>query len=388
MTPSAQTQRAWWWLAPSVVAFAICLPSLTNTFVWDDLHLIVHNAKIQGEGAFGAALSADFWDTDEVSADVRGAYYRPVIKLAHVLEWRLFGSAPLGWHLVNSLLHAVATALAALFIRRALGQSGASSSVQNAAAAGGALLWAVHPARVENVAWVCGSTDEVMLVFLLGALLVSDPLESERWWPVRSPRWWLALVGFTAAALSKEAAYLVPVLLIIDALLKGRVHRAQLSAAGGIVIAVIIRLVVRGAPAGIAAAHTTQPTHVFGALGFYGAHALWPSSPAVYAGAFPLLDDGSWLVPTGLIVAGALMLVALAGLVVIAIRRPAARPWLSDVAWFVVPLLPVLHLMRPLWSVFASERFLGLHHPRMGPMRYEHRCLSLPLPKFVGRAGS
>ena len=359
---SASDRRAWWWLVPLLAAFAICVPALSNAFAWDDLPLIVFNQKIQDEGAVKHALTSDFWDSDEVGVEVRGAYYRPVIKLLQVAQWRLFGAAPFGWHLINAVLHALVTALGAVFLRRRLGSS--PSFQLDAAACCAALIWALHPARVENVAWVCGTSDEWMLLFALGALLIAQT------------RWWLAVPLFALAALCKEAAYLLPVMVLADWALKRESLRRFFAAALGTLVALVIRLAVRGPPASSpgdwGGRHVTD---VLAAFGFYGAHAIWPWQPSVYSGAFGQRSDGSWVLPSELVLVGAVMAAGAIGLALLSLRRNSLRPWLADLAWFIVPLLPVLHLIRPLWSGFASERFLAL--PLLGVAASAARGLSV-----------
>ncbi len=72
--------------------------------------------------------------------------YAPVHALLHALEMRLFGAEYVGFHVVNALLHAgVSALLALLLLRSGLPASGALL---------GALVFLLHPANVEAVAWI------------------------------------------------------------------------------------------------------------------------------------------------------------------------------------------------------------------------------------------
>ena len=131
-------------LAAVVVAYA---PTLSNGLVWDDLLDIV--ALPRGGGATAAALGGP-----------TGAYYRPAVFLGFAVEHAAWGTAAVGYHFTNLLLHLANTVLLARVARR----SGVSAS----AALLGAAVFALHPLQTEAVAYVSGRTD---LLMTTGALL-------------------------------------------------------------------------------------------------------------------------------------------------------------------------------------------------------------------------
>ena len=73
-------------------------------------------------------------------------YWQPLTWLSHELDCSLFGNRPGPQHLVSVLLHGLTAALLFLFLQRATGRTWL--------AAVAAAIWAVHPLRVESVAWV------------------------------------------------------------------------------------------------------------------------------------------------------------------------------------------------------------------------------------------
>ena len=112
--------------------------------------------------------------------------YAPVHILLHALEWQLFGPNTVGYHVVNVLLHALASFLLVLLFRR----SGASVV---ASALGGA-FFLVHPANVEAVAWISQLKTSSAMVLCLGGLLLHP----------RRPGWGALL--FALALMAKPTA--------------------------------------------------------------------------------------------------------------------------------------------------------------------------------------
>ena len=102
------------------------------------------------------------------------ANWHPVTWLAHMLDYRLFGMNPAGHHLVNVLIHAFNAILLFEILRRACAREGDCTPDRASAfwcSALAALLFAVHPLRVESVAWVAERKDVLSACFGLLALL-------------------------------------------------------------------------------------------------------------------------------------------------------------------------------------------------------------------------
>ena len=68
-----------------------------------------------------------------------------------MLDYQLFGDDPQGYHAVNLALHVANVALVFLIVMRTTGALTRSALV--------AVLFAVHPLRVESVAWVAERKD-------------------------------------------------------------------------------------------------------------------------------------------------------------------------------------------------------------------------------------
>lgn len=91
------------------------------------------------------------------------ANYAPVHLLGHALEWQAFGTAAVPYHLVNVGLHALNASLLVALLRR--------GHVPLVSALIAGLLFLVHPANVEAVAWISQLKTCGALALSLGALL-------------------------------------------------------------------------------------------------------------------------------------------------------------------------------------------------------------------------
>lgn len=186
-----------WVGALVLVTIAVFWGTLDNGFVsWDDRNYFLNNPYVKG-------LSAG--NLREIFGSFRNGNYHPLPLLAYAIEYVCYGFAPRGYHAVNLAWHA-ANVVLLFFLLRAL-------RLNAAAAFAACLLFAVHPLRVEAVAWVTGRKDLMCTFFSLGAILVYL-LRARSGRPGFS---WGVLGLFLLALLSKGTAMVVPlVLLVVD----------------------------------------------------------------------------------------------------------------------------------------------------------------------------
>jgi tetratricopeptide (TPR) repeat protein len=205
------------WLPPiAVIALTVVafLPVLDNGFIpnWDDRTNFLDNPHYRGLG--GAQLRWMF-------TTFHAGHYIPLTWLSLGLDYLLWGLNPAGYHLSSLLLHA-ATALAFYFLalrllRAALPPATTLTALRWGAAVA-ALVFAVHPLRVESVASATERRDVLSgLFYVLALLCYVKAATAPETAPARlEPRWYaLALACFAAALLSKSIVVTLPVTLLV-----------------------------------------------------------------------------------------------------------------------------------------------------------------------------
>jgi hypothetical protein len=118
-----------------------------------------------------------------------------------------------GYHLTNLLLHAGASVALYFVVARLVARArpNADSPLVRMVAVASALLFAIHPLRVESVAWVTERRDVLSLLLMLGSLLAYL-----RFVDTGSRRAWAgSLALFAAALLSKATVVTLPLVLVI-----------------------------------------------------------------------------------------------------------------------------------------------------------------------------
>jgi len=191
-------------------AFLTFLPALNADFVnWDDYDNVVNNTGVHG---LRAAQLEWMW-----TGTVLG-HWIPLTWMSFGLNYALDGVRARGYHLLNLLLHAASATVFFFIVRRLLRAAGAAAAEQglSVGAAFAALLFAVHPLRVESVVWVTERKDVLCgFFFMLAVLAYLRAAEGD----TLRRGWMCASLAATAAALlSKAAAVPLPaVLLLLDA---------------------------------------------------------------------------------------------------------------------------------------------------------------------------
>ena len=207
------------WLVPGVCIFLAAIiwvvfgQTLHHEFVnYDDLGYVYDNPAV----THGLTLQGIEWAfTHSVRAN-----WHPLTMLSHMLDCRFYGLNAGGHHLTSLLLHTATAVLLFLVLRRMTGFLWRSAFV--------AAVFAIHPLRVESVAWVSERKDVLSgLFFMLTVGAYGRYVEKSK---VQDPRskvfYGLALVFFALGLMSKPMLVTLPfVLLLLDYWPLGRVSR-------------------------------------------------------------------------------------------------------------------------------------------------------------------
>jgi protein O-mannosyl-transferase len=135
----------------------------------------------------------------------------PLTWISHMLDFKMFGAQPWGHHLTSALLHAANAALLFLVLKRLTGALWRSLIV--------AALFALHPLRVESVAWISERKDVLSAFFGLIALWTYARYAEESLKPEGRQKMFygLTLLFFACALMSKSMVVTLPcVMLLLD----------------------------------------------------------------------------------------------------------------------------------------------------------------------------
>jgi Flp pilus assembly protein TadD len=203
-----------------VITFAAFLPALGNQFLdWDDNTNFTTNPDWRGLGSTQLR-----W----MFSEFHMGHYQPItwLTLGFDFVWggAMFGDHPVhgpgmdprSYHLSNIVYHASSAVLVYLVAVRLLacaltGDMRGRSRPVLVAAAMAAMLWSVHPMRVENVAWITERRDLVSsTLLLLSVLAYLRFIQHPRHWK------WLAasVIIYIISLMAKVSSAPLPVVLL------------------------------------------------------------------------------------------------------------------------------------------------------------------------------
>lgn len=303
MAAPAAARRDW---RPALIfpaALLAYLPALRGGFIWDD------DGHVTRPDLRSLGGLARIWTEPGATQQ-----YYPFLHSAFWIEHRLWGDAPLGYHLLNVLLHATAACLFVAVLRKV--------AVRGALLAG--FFFALHPVCVESVAWISEQKNTLSAVFYLLAALAYLRFDERR-----RPRDYAAGLGlFLLAVLSKTVTATLPAaLLVVFWWRRGKLSWRRdavpllpwfaLAALGGGTTAWVERRFI-GAQGAVFGLSLAQRVLIAGrVVWFYLGKLLWPSGLifmyprwTIDAG-----DPAAWLPLAGLLLAAAVLaLLARSGL--------------------------------------------------------------------------
>ena len=171
-----------------LLTLVVYLPAIPGAFLWDDNIHLTDNLLTRESGLFRS------WFTTEQ------CNYWPLTWTVLWVGWQFWGSDPLGYHVINILLHAAISLLLWCILRR-LRVPGAWLA---------AVIFVVHPVNVQTVAWITQIKNLLAMFFYLLAILGYLRFEHKK-----LTRWYFcSLLAFLMAGLSKTSVVMLPFVLI------------------------------------------------------------------------------------------------------------------------------------------------------------------------------
>ena len=187
-----------------ILPLLVYLPTLKHELIWDSKPMILENDLLKGEFSLSAPFGSGYWaSTSQKSSGYD--YYRPLMVLSFMAEKTVWGLNPFRLRLVNLFIFIAGLVILYLFLSRQTSAGGiAETSV---------LLFALFPLNLDNITWVVGRCDLLMLCFGLLALYFFDLFLAKRSVMLGL----FAVSSFLLALFSKEAAiFFLPVFFLHD----------------------------------------------------------------------------------------------------------------------------------------------------------------------------
>lgn len=203
--------QTWTLLALVVASLGLFASTLQNEFLHlDDGMNICHNPNVAGLGPEQIR-----WMLTDMTYNPR---YMPIGWFCYGLERQLFGLNPAIWHAGNVLVHTLNAVLLFFLIKKLLRLHSANSNTESnsavAVAGMAALVWTVHPLRVEVVSWASGRIYQVAFLFamlwLLAWLRAQDTTMGMR---QRRVFYYASLLAFATSLLTYPLALCAPIVL-------------------------------------------------------------------------------------------------------------------------------------------------------------------------------
>jgi len=162
----------------------------------DDSIFIIENAPYNSDAKnIGVSFQRGLFNP------TKDAYYRPLFLVDFILESRLFGIKPAGYHFTNLLYHILSVVMLFIFLKRIKIPPLDSFLLS--------LLFAVHPVLTQAVAWIPGRNDMLLMIFFLASfILLLKYFEKPTPGSIA-----VHMLFFLAALFTKETAIIIPVII-------------------------------------------------------------------------------------------------------------------------------------------------------------------------------
>jgi hypothetical protein len=314
--------------ALALLTLAAWLPALRNGFVnLDDPYYVTANPRVlQGITRAGIAWAL----TAKVASN-----WHPLTLFSHMLDGQLYGLKPAGHHATSLLLHLANVLLLFEVLRRMTGAAGRSAAV--------AALFAVHPTRVESVAWIAERKDVLSALFWILAMGA---------WARYARRPSIGRYGLVAflmilGLMAKPMVVTLPfALLLLDVWPLDRlplgwrrlgVEKLPLLALSAASSLITLRYQEMSLAPLEVVPWSLRAANALVAYAAYLGKLFWPTRLAIF---YPIPP----VIPAWKIAGAALLLIAITALAVWRARR---EPWLlTGWLWFLGTLVPVIGLVQ------------------------------------------
>ena len=324
----------------AAITLIVFFPSLRNAFTnWDDDIYVTNNPDIRG---FTPA------NVGKVFSSSYASNYQPLTMLTYMAEYSIGGLNPAVFHGTNLLLHIVNCMLVFALLYGLAGNIFIGVVV--------ALLFAVHPLRVESVAWVAERKDVLSALFFFLSLLAYHAFLKKG---IRK-YYWICLLALVLSLLSKPMAISQPFILMLMDYLNNKKWDKQsfLQKIPFFTVAAVFITVTLITQRHSGAIPTYQPLPVLQRLcvPFYGAvfYIVKSLFPVKLAALYSMQSQQDIIMNSALIFASPFIVVGVAAAFYFC--RTVSKMVVFGVLFFLITLLPVLQIV-PVGSAIVADRY-------------------------------
>jgi len=187
-----------------LVIIAACLASYFNVlffdFVWDDNIFIVPNPYMKSFKFLPRFLSKDFWNIGVLKWS--SGYYRPFLAASFMLDHKIWGINPFGYHLTNLIFHILSCILIFLIVELLINNRIIAFS--------SSLIFSLHPVHTEAVSFISGRVDVIPPALFLLSIFYFLKFAYNK----RIIFYLFSLLSFSVSLLTKEMSVTLPLILI------------------------------------------------------------------------------------------------------------------------------------------------------------------------------
>jgi tetratricopeptide (TPR) repeat protein len=149
----------------AVTVVGVYWRTLDYDLIWDDEALFQHNLLFTGDVSFLSAMKMGYF-SEQLGLASQDHYYRPLLTASFYLEHKLWGIHPVTLRLTNLVIFFLSLVFLFFFLK---GQAGPDFFPEIAT-----LLFALSPLNVDNIVWIVGRGDLLLLLFCVLSLFFLD----------------------------------------------------------------------------------------------------------------------------------------------------------------------------------------------------------------------
>jgi Tfp pilus assembly protein PilF len=325
-------QAMWVCLALAAITFAVFGQTAHHDFInFDDNDYVYANPVV----AQGLTFKGLVWAFSGAHAE----NWHPLTWLSHMLDCQLYGLRPAGHHVSSVIFHAATVIALFLVLRQMTGAFWRSAFV--------AAVFAIHPLRVESVAWVSERKDVLSGLFFMLTIAAYVRYARLPWSPAR---YGLVVLLFAMGLMCKPMLVTLPVVLLLldywplrrmesqkfSRLLLEKLPLLALSA--GSCLVTLLEQTKLTLPTGSSLPLGMRLVNAVVSCAVYLGQMVYPAKLALFY-PYPFKGFPGWEVALAALLAAALSLIA--------IWQWKKQPWLLvGWLWYLVMLTPVLGIIQ------------------------------------------